>query len=88
MTAVVVGIAEQVSEDFIGINAKVKVETKNNVTVTITPTPIPGGAFVIHVDTVKQHYHRTLSTKKTFVFKSCSLKIAVYRDCKCMQFNM
>ncbi|XP_048748701.2 uncharacterized protein LOC125660927 isoform X3 [Ostrea edulis] len=42
MTAVVVGIAEQVSEDFIGINAKVKVETKNNVTVTITPTPIPG----------------------------------------------
>ncbi|XP_061191089.1 uncharacterized protein LOC133199272 [Saccostrea echinata] len=42
MTAVVVGIAEQVAEDMIGFNDKVKVETKDNKTVTVEPTVVPG----------------------------------------------
>ncbi|XP_062605964.1 chitin synthase chs-2-like [Saccostrea cucullata] len=42
MTAVVVGIAEQVAEDLISLNDKVKVETKDGKTVTIQPTVGPG----------------------------------------------
>lgn len=42
MTAVVVGIAEQVAEDLIALNPSTKTEVKNNITVTIT-TELPAG---------------------------------------------
>lgn len=42
MTAVVVGIAEQVAEDLIAFSPDIKTETKNNITVTIT-TELPAG---------------------------------------------
>lgn len=42
MTAVVVGIAEQVAEDLIAFSPDIKTETKNNITVTIT-TEFPAG---------------------------------------------